>query len=233
MFATELATILQTTEKNAIVRAAKMKLLPTCGRCGGSGHYSYNQLTGTTCFSCQGAGVRVCKTKKEEAATIEAAKDAVATGKLDAYLEYLKNLAAGKNAEAKVSAAWSASKVRNALKGVSHMIREEYPVINKLRAANSVMYTQDAIVTKLAGKVQYPGKKATAEEKQAAAAALAEGLVTALKTIEEVDFEITAEEAAEVAAAIVAHNEEIAERNRMWKEAEEKRNAEERARWSR
>jgi hypothetical protein len=26
----------------------------TCGRCGGSGHYSYNQMSGTRCFGCSG-----------------------------------------------------------------------------------------------------------------------------------------------------------------------------------
>jgi hypothetical protein len=29
----------------------------TCGRCGGSGHYSYCQSWGTTCFGCSGKGI--------------------------------------------------------------------------------------------------------------------------------------------------------------------------------
>ena len=29
-----------------------------CGRCGGSGHYSYNQIDGTTCFECRGHGFK-------------------------------------------------------------------------------------------------------------------------------------------------------------------------------
>lgn len=29
----------------------------TCGRCGGSGNYSYCQTHGTTCFNCNGSGV--------------------------------------------------------------------------------------------------------------------------------------------------------------------------------
>jgi hypothetical protein len=33
----------------------------TCGRCGGSGHYSYNQITGTTCFGCKGRKTRLTK----------------------------------------------------------------------------------------------------------------------------------------------------------------------------
>jgi hypothetical protein len=33
----------------------------TCGRCGGSGHYSYCQSHGTRCFGCQGHGIRLTK----------------------------------------------------------------------------------------------------------------------------------------------------------------------------
>lgn len=32
-----------------------------CGRCGGSGHYSYNQINGTTCFGCGGSGRALTK----------------------------------------------------------------------------------------------------------------------------------------------------------------------------
>lgn len=31
----------------------------TCGRCGGTGHYSYNQVSGTTCFGCNGKGFKL------------------------------------------------------------------------------------------------------------------------------------------------------------------------------
>jgi len=30
------------------------KHMKTCSRCGGSGHYSYNQMYGTVCFKCNG-----------------------------------------------------------------------------------------------------------------------------------------------------------------------------------
>lgn len=30
------------------------KHMKTCSRCGGTGHYSYNQMYGTTCFKCNG-----------------------------------------------------------------------------------------------------------------------------------------------------------------------------------
>ena len=29
-----------------------------CPRCGGSGHYSYNQMDGTTCYGCMGSGIK-------------------------------------------------------------------------------------------------------------------------------------------------------------------------------
>ena len=32
-----------------------------CSRCGGSGHYSYNTMTGSRCFKCNGAGVTLTK----------------------------------------------------------------------------------------------------------------------------------------------------------------------------
>ncbi len=37
-----------------------------CGRCGGCGRYSYNSLSGSTCFGCGGAGR--CLTKRGAAA---------------------------------------------------------------------------------------------------------------------------------------------------------------------
>jgi hypothetical protein len=32
-----------------------------CGRCGGSGHYSFNLMYGTTCFGCNGTGWKLTK----------------------------------------------------------------------------------------------------------------------------------------------------------------------------
>ncbi len=33
----------------------------TCSRCGGSGHYSYNQIDGTVCYGCGGSGKKLTK----------------------------------------------------------------------------------------------------------------------------------------------------------------------------
>jgi hypothetical protein len=38
----------------------------TCGRCGGSGHYSFNQIDGTMCYGCRGTGT--VRTKRGDAA---------------------------------------------------------------------------------------------------------------------------------------------------------------------
>ncbi len=32
-----------------------------CGRCGGTGHYSFNQVSGTTCFKCNGSGKQLTR----------------------------------------------------------------------------------------------------------------------------------------------------------------------------
>lgn len=74
-FAAELAAILKTTEKNALTRAAKMKLLPVCGRCGGCGRYSFNG-SHSVCYGCNGEGQRA-PNASEQADVIEAARDAV------------------------------------------------------------------------------------------------------------------------------------------------------------
>lgn len=33
----------------------------TCGRCGGSGHYSFNQIDGSRCYGCGGSGRKLTK----------------------------------------------------------------------------------------------------------------------------------------------------------------------------
>jgi len=33
----------------------------TCGRCAGSGHYSFNMMHGTVCYGCGGSGIKLTK----------------------------------------------------------------------------------------------------------------------------------------------------------------------------
>ncbi len=51
---------------NVCLRIAKKRLIKAgkidfavCGRCGGSGQYSYNPMTGSTCFGCGGSGKKL------------------------------------------------------------------------------------------------------------------------------------------------------------------------------
>jgi len=44
----------------------------TCGRCGGSGEYSYNQINGTRCFGCGGSGKSLSVNGKKAKAAVEA-----------------------------------------------------------------------------------------------------------------------------------------------------------------
>lgn len=104
-FETELATILGSTETTAIARAAGLKILPVCGRCGGSGHYSFNQINGTVCFDCGGCGM-VRPKSNEQAAVLTEAKLCVSDGRLDTYMESLAARKRVKAALKKVMAAW-------------------------------------------------------------------------------------------------------------------------------
>ncbi len=55
-----------------------VKVKGKCPRCGGSGHYSYNQMDGTRCYGCGGSGIKTMTvrwyTDKERAAQDRAAE---------------------------------------------------------------------------------------------------------------------------------------------------------------
>ena len=40
-----------------------VKVKGICPRCGGSGHYSYNQMDGTRCYGCNGSGISIQKVR--------------------------------------------------------------------------------------------------------------------------------------------------------------------------
>ena len=40
-----------------------VKVKGICPRCGGSGHYSYNQMDGTRCYGCMGSGISIQKVR--------------------------------------------------------------------------------------------------------------------------------------------------------------------------
>jgi hypothetical protein len=65
-----------------------MKTKQTCGRCGGSGNYSFNPKDGTVCYGCNGSGfvmVDLAKLAKLEAKRAE--KHAAQAARCKAYSE--------------------------------------------------------------------------------------------------------------------------------------------------
>ena len=114
----KLAVLFNTTEKNAAIRAMKLRLTPACARCGGSGSYSYNQISGSRCFGCNGHGVETPSERHAEA-ILEAAEVAIKDGRHDAYLKVLQIRQEAKKTSARIFAAWHASAA--AIGNPSHM----------------------------------------------------------------------------------------------------------------
>ena len=55
-----------------------VKVKGVCPRCGGSGHYSYNQMDGTRCYGCNGSGISIQKVRaytEKEYARMQAANE--------------------------------------------------------------------------------------------------------------------------------------------------------------
>lgn len=51
-----------------------MQIKQTCGRCGGSGKYSFNLIRGTVCFGCNGSGSQMVDPAKVAARKAAQAK---------------------------------------------------------------------------------------------------------------------------------------------------------------
>jgi hypothetical protein len=47
------------------------ELLKTCSRCGGTGHFSFNQLDGTICYGCNGAKYVLKRIDKDFISTVQ------------------------------------------------------------------------------------------------------------------------------------------------------------------
>lgn len=109
MTRTELAALLKTS--NLDLRLVGMKLGPTCGRCLGSGQYSFNG-THSRCYGCNGNGVILPRASEWEE-TCERAKAAVSNGDLDRYLASLEARARCKNGMKRALAAWTLMDIAN------------------------------------------------------------------------------------------------------------------------
>lgn len=88
-----LMAVLGCKKEAILLRLKALNLADVCGRCGGGGHYSYNQMTGTTCFGCAGHGVKLPRVTVK---LIKSAEEAVAAGGL---VQYLADLDAAREAK--------------------------------------------------------------------------------------------------------------------------------------
>ena len=74
-------------------RLVALGYVKTCGRCGGSGSYSYNQMDGDRCFGCSGSGKQMMAITAAIVAEAKARQDA---GELDEYFARNRARAAAK-----------------------------------------------------------------------------------------------------------------------------------------
>lgn len=108
----QLAKTLNTTEDRVWVRAAGLRLLPTCGRCGGCGRYSFNG-SHSICYGCNGKGQRT--PRPDEFPAILADAEACRTdGRFDRYMQFLQASRVIKRATDTVMAAWKTTGISGA-----------------------------------------------------------------------------------------------------------------------
>jgi hypothetical protein len=111
-FAKTLRVPLNLSEKKihslVMTRVIKLGHGKVCGRCGGCGNYSFNQVHGTRCYGCGGLGY---KTPKLTESLLSDVKATVDSGVLDDYLKRIKLINAADKAVDIVSKAWSAIEV--------------------------------------------------------------------------------------------------------------------------
>lgn len=79
---TEIAALMGCKQGSAISRLVALGYTEVCGRCGGGGRYSWNQIDGDKCFGCGGSGKRLAKIT---AATVAEALARIEAGELAGY----------------------------------------------------------------------------------------------------------------------------------------------------
>lgn len=191
----ELASALRVAPESAILRAARMRLTPVCGRCGGTGNYSFNQRDGTRCFGCAGAGHVVPKVG-DLPGIIALAIEAVASGELDRYIERVEAAKVAKNGNAALLKAYGATATLRAWAGwVSHGTPDDKLPGNgpALRRATHAMHDELKVAQAAISAWQYPGKATTFAERQELAVAARVAVESAIAKFSELDVEPDAE----------------------------------------
>ena len=110
----EAAAVLGCDEKRAVARLAALGYTKECGRCGGSGHYSYNPIDGSVCFGCRGSGKALVKLTAE---LVAEAKARIEKGELAAYFARGAAVKALKGKVAAFNKVYSASGTAKAYDG--------------------------------------------------------------------------------------------------------------------
>jgi hypothetical protein len=118
----EFAAALGWNPRNLGNRFNQLGLLVTCGRCGGSGRYSYNQMDGDRCYGCGGSGKKLPALTAPLLASVQAR---VAAGELDGYLAEQKRLGEAraqiKPVKAAIDLAWKTGAVHTAYRTTMSM----------------------------------------------------------------------------------------------------------------
>jgi hypothetical protein len=183
----EIASTLSTTEKNVNARLVGLRIAPVCGRCGGTGRYSFNQTDGDRCYGCNGQRY-VAPKESDLPSILEAARECVADGRLEMYLKSLASRAVVKKAGETLMAAWTSTKVATVNSNIGHMAKaEEHEGLAKLRAANAVMCEAYRAGSDAASKLD--ARSETYTEDCLAVAAIVEA---AIKTIADADYDVPA-----------------------------------------
>jgi hypothetical protein len=149
----EFAVALGWIEKNVGGRLAALGLLVTCGRCLGSGKFSYCQQYGDKCFACMGCGKAL---PKLTAALVTTVQEKVAAGELAPYFATCKAKAEARKALAPLIAAANAAYLAVAhaytheTRGVEAAVVVVSPVF-RAQGLNNALYYGDCGRTDLRG----------------------------------------------------------------------------------
>lgn len=100
------ATLLGTTRVRAASRLVALGYTDVCGRCCGSGRYSWNQMDGDRCYGCGGSGKKLIKLTTT---LIAEAKARIEAGELAGYFAMGAARGKIKGAAARATKVWSES----------------------------------------------------------------------------------------------------------------------------
>lgn len=104
----EIAALMGCKQSSAISRLVALGYTEVCGRCGGSGRYSWNQIDGDRCFGCGGSGKKLARITAE---VVAAALARIEAGELAGYFAENKARKEIKAAVAKTQATWRAASI--------------------------------------------------------------------------------------------------------------------------